>query len=327
MFFYPVYTLGEKKLRFFSMGNFLYEKNVHLLISMVYGEGMKVGIFANPTKSDAPEALKMMVAELGKYGIECVLDIEAGELLGEEGTEAFHKGVDLVLSLGGDGTMLETVHRLEEEIDTPLAGINIGTLGFLTTCTDEEFPQFAKLLAEGSLKTEDLTMLKVNMSEEGNGEHTFYALNEVVLMRGNTGRLVSIQASVNGDFLTHYKADGLIISTPTGSTAYSLAAGGPLITPGSGVFVVNPICPHTLSNRALVLPNDSVMELRACDDIREPILFTADGRDVIKLAPESVVTVTKASKPLQLLKMPQASYYEKLRVKLGWAGGMSKTSC
>ncbi len=280
---------------------------------------MKVGIFANPTKADAPSALRMIITELAQYDVEYVLDVEAGDLIGEPGTPDFYKDVDLVLSLGGDGTMLETVHRMGGDFSIPIAGINIGTLGFLTTCTDEDFPLYAKHLVNNELRSVELSTLEVEMEEEGRGKHTYWALNEMVLMRGNTGRLVSIEAEVNGDFLTHYRADGLIISTPTGSTAYSLAAGGPLIAPGSGVFVINPICPHTLSNRALVVPNTSEITLKVCDT--EPIMFTADGRDVLKVAPKSVVTARLAKSRLSLLQMPNSTYYQKLRVKLGWTGG------
>lgn len=280
----------------------------------------KVGIFANPTKSAAPQALLAIVEKLKKYNIQSVLSIDAAKLLGTKGTERFYEEVDLVLSLGGDGTMLETVHRMRGNFQTPIAGVNIGTLGFLTTCTDKDFSTFVEYLSQETLQSEELSMLEIQMQEEGKGQHTFWALNELVLMRGNTGRLVSIEASVNGDFLTHYKADGLIVSTPTGSTAYSLAAGGPLIAPHSGVFIINPICPHTLSNRALVLPNSSEITLKADDS--EPVLFTADGRDVLKLAPESLVKVKRAPSTLTLLQMPGHSYYKKLRVKLGWTGGI-----
>ncbi len=289
---------------------------------------MKVGIFANPTKADAPKALKSILKEFDKYGIEAVLDVDAASILGEKGTEDFYKGVDLVLSLGGDGTMLETVHRIGSHLgigshlDMTIAGINIGTLGFLTTCTDECIPEFAKHLHAGTLKTMGLSMLEVEMCEEGKGEQSFWALNEVVLMRGNTGRLVSIDAEINGEFITHYKADGLIVATPAGSTAYSLAAGGPLIAPESGVFVINPICPHSLSNRSLVVSNTSVITLKSCKDESEPILFTTDGRDVLKMAPNSQVKVKRAKFPLMLLQMPDSSYYKKLRAKLDWDGGV-----
>ncbi len=282
---------------------------------------MNVGIYANPTKQDALLALQTVTSELAKHGISYVLDTEAGEILGESGTNKFYVGMDLVLSLGGDGTMLECVHRMEGNFDMPIAGVNIGTLGFLTTCTVDDFPLYAQHLAKEELKTLSLSLLEVEMKEQDKGTHKFWALNEVTLMRGNTGRLITIEAEIDGQYLTHYRSDGLIVATPTGSTAYSLAAGGPLIAPGSGVFVVNPICPHTLSNRALVVPNQSSITLKACG--REPILFTADGRDVLCLDPEHPVKIKGAKDRLQLLQMPNSTYYEKLRAKLGWTGGIT----
>jgi len=285
---------------------------------------MKIGIFANPTKVDAPSALKMIMKALHPYEVELVFDVEAAALVGCEGTPNFYKNVDLVLSLGGDGTMLETVHRMGGDFETPIAGINIGTLGFLTTCTDEDFATFTQFLMSGALKTKELSTIEVQMYEEVKGKQTFWALNELVMMRGETGRLINIEAQIDGEFLTHYKADGLIVSTPTGSTAYSLAAGGPLIAPNSGVFVLNPICPHTLSNRALVVPNVSQITLKPCGS--EPVLFTVDGRDVLRIAPQTSVKVTKGGNTIKLLQMPDHSYYETLRVKLGWTGGIKKTT-
>ena len=279
---------------------------------------MNVGIYVNPTKKDALVALQTVTAELNRHGIDYTLDTEAGLLLDQPGTPLFYEGADLILSLGGDGTMLECVHRIKGTIQVPIAGINIGTLGFLTTCTDEDFPAFAQYLSDKALRSVSLSTLEVSMYEEGVGAHTFRALNEVTLMRGNTGRLVSIEATIDGEHLTNYSADGLIVATPTGSTAYSLAAGGPLIAPHSGVFVINPICPHTLSHRALVVPNTSQISLKACG--QEPILFTVDGRDVLQVQKESAVTIRLAPSKVELLQMPNTTYYQKLRAKLGWAG-------
>jgi len=217
--------------------------------------------------------------------------------------------------------MLECVHRMNGNFAIPIAGINIGTLGFLTTCTDEDFPLYAQLLAEEALQSIELNLLQVEMKEQGAQVHTFWALNEVTLMRGKTGRLITIEAEIDGQYLTHYKSDGLIVATPTGSTAYSLAAGGPLVAPGSGVFVVNPICPHTLSNRALVVPNSSQISLMVRGN--EPVLFTADGRDVLRLDSQHAVTIQGAKQRLKLLQMPNSTYYQKLRAKLGWTGGMT----
>lgn len=164
-------------------------------------------------------------------------------------------------------------------------------------------------------------MLRVRMKEDGGGAHEFISLNEVVLMRGETGRLVSLEAKVDGEILNEYRADGLIVATPTGSTAYSLAAGGPLVGPNSAVMVITPICPHTLSGRALVVADDSVISLSPCSDHPEPILFTVDGRDILRVDPKSEVIVEKAPEPLKVVRMPGHSFYETLRKKLAWSGG------
>lgn len=282
---------------------------------------MIVGVYANPTKADAPSALRHIDKTLKSYGATIHYHTQAAELIGKEGDEDFFSEADLVISLGGDGTMLETVRKMGGQPTTRLAGINIGTLGFLTTCTDEEFDLFAKELFENDLEDIDVSMLEVQMVEEGKGEQTFIALNEVVLMRGETGRLVNLEAYVDNQLLNRYRADGLIVATPTGSTAYSLAAGGPLIAPKAGVFVINPICPFSLSNRALVVSNQSEIELTPCEGEKEPVLFTVDGREVLQVAPDSVVKVKKAKESLKLVRMPHHSYYERLRVKLGWSGG------
>lgn len=257
---------------------------------------------------------------LAEEGFETVLEAHSARLIGENGVERFWEGAELVVSLGGDGTLLDTVHRMGG-CSVPVAGVNIGTLGFLTTCTVEEIGRFAGELKRGEHVIMERVVLKVRMSEEGGGEQEFLALNEVVLMRGETGRLISIEAQVDGELLNHYRADGLIVATPTGSTAYSLAAGGPLISPRAGVFVVTPICPHSLSNRSLVLNDDSVVEISATSVNADAIFFTVDGREVLRLAEHGVVRVEKGSQPLRLVRAPGHSFYETLRNKLGWSGG------
>ncbi len=159
------------------------------------------------------------------------------------------------------------------------------------------------------------------MEEEGGGEREFMALNEVVLMRGETGRLVSLEARVDGELLNRYRADGLIVATPTGSTAYSLSAGGPLISPRAGAFVLTPICPHSLSNRSVVVGDGSLIEIMPAGENTEPILFAVDGREVLRLAAGGVVRVEKGEKPFCLIRMPDHSFYETLRKKLRWFGG------
>ncbi len=281
---------------------------------------MQIAIVANPFKPDAPEAIQRVRESFSKRGIDVVLESATAELIEEQGIDDFAKGVDLVVSLGGDGTLLETLHRMGAT-DIPIAGVNIGTLGFLTACTDEDVDLLSEAVANQSMGIVERSMLSVQMMEEGGAEHEFLALNEVVLMRGETGRLVSLEARVDGEILNHYRADGLIVATPTGSTAYSLAAGGPLMGPDAGVFVLTPICPHSMSNRSLVVGENSVVELSPCGRNEEPILFTVDGRDILRIEKQSVVKVSCHEKSLRLVRLPGHSFYETLRQKLHWHGG------
>jgi NAD+ kinase len=281
---------------------------------------VRVAIVAHPKKPDAPVAVAGVRKSLMKRGIEVVLEPETAALIGEEGIEDFVKGVDLVISLGGDGTLLETLHRIGPT-ELPIAGVNIGTLGFLTACTDEEIDLLSDHLAGGEINIIERSMLKVEMIDESGKAHEFLALNEAVLMRGETGRLVSLEARVDGVLLNHYRADGLIVATPTGSTAYSMAAGGPLLEPHAKVFVITPICPHSMSNRSLVVAENSVIELSPSSGGEEPILFSVDGRDILRIKRDSIVRVSRHEETLRLVRLPGHSFYDILRKKLHWHGG------
>ncbi len=278
---------------------------------------VRVSIVAHPRKPDAPAAVRQVRDSLASRGIEVLLEEKTAGLIGEAGTTDFVAGADLVISLGGDGTLLETLHRIGPAA-APIAGVNIGTLGFLTACTAEEIDLLSDHLAGGQMNIVERRMLRVEMRAECGERHEFLALNEAALMRGETGRLVSLEARVNGELLNHYRADGLIVATPTGSTAYSMAAGGPLLGPEAGVFVITPICPHSMSNRSLVVEDGSVIELSPSGENEEPILFSVDGRDILRIARDSVVRVTRHHESLRLLRLPGHSFYETLRKKLHW---------
>lgn len=265
-------------------------------------------------------AVRSVRESLAARGIEVVLEAETARLIDETGEEAFADRADLVISLGGDGTLLETLHRIGPAA-APIAGVNIGTLGFLTACTDEEIDQLSDHLARGEMNIVERSMLRVEMTGEDGRNHEFLALNEAVLMRGETGRLVSLEARVDGELLNHYRADGLIVATPTGSTAYSMAAGGPLLGPQAGVFVITPICPHSMSNRSLVVEEDSVIEFMPSGNGDEPILFSVDGRDILRIEKNSMVRVKRHHECLRLVRLPAHSFYETLRRKLHWHGG------
>jgi NAD+ kinase len=227
--------------------------------------------------------------------------------------------VDLAAVIGGDGSMLHALSLLGD-FEKPVAGINIGNLGFLTSCQDHELNVFAAALAAGRFITCVRTLLDATVHRSNNSPASFTALNEITVTRGATGRLVSLRARVNGELLNDYRADGLIIATPTGSTAYSLSAGGPLIAPYAAVFLITPICPHSLSQRALVLADSCIVELSSEDLASGPMLFTVDGRDSVRIDPGDHIEVKKSARSFHLLRLEGQSFYLALRQKLGWQG-------
>lgn len=283
---------------------------------------MKVGILANPHKPGSIPTLRVLRNTLHAYGIECVLEERTAAMAGEgEGVPgaSFADAVDIAAVIGGDGTMLHAVAQIGD-FEKPVAGINVGTLGFLTTCKDDELELFAAALADGRYTTSPRTMLEATVHRSGNPDATFTALNEITLARGETGRLVSLTARVNGELLNDYRADGLIVATPTGSTAYSLSAGGPLIAPGAGVFLITPICPHSLSQRALVLSDSCEVELSSEDRDCGPMIFTVDGRDSVRIGLGDHIEIRKSTRGFHLLRLEGSSFYDALRQKLGWQG-------
>ncbi|MEO0018856.1 MAG: hypothetical protein RLZZ522_2139 [Verrucomicrobiota bacterium] len=281
---------------------------------------LKVGILANPHKPEALQTLRALRVALEARGCRVLLDEQTATLAGETGgipAAEFATAVDLAAVLGGDGTVLDALSRLGD-FDKPLAGINLGRLGFLTSCTDSEVESFADAVTAGRFATSVRSLLEAVIHRAGQPAERFIALNEVTLARGETGRLVSVRATVNGELLNDYRADGLIVATPTGSTAYSLSAGGPLIAPSAEVFVITPICPHSLSQRSLVLSDQAVVAISPEATGTEPMLFTVDGRDTTRIEPGDWIEVRKARRVLRLLLLEDHSFYQALRQKLRW---------
>lgn len=285
---------------------------------------MNAGIIANPRKPGAADAIRRLRDALAAHGCGTRLSPTTAAMLGESDSTApadFASTTDLAVVLGGDGTMLHAISHLGD-YSKPVAGINIGTLGFLTTCTDGEIPAFATALANGKFTTSPRTLLTATIHRAGQPAESFTALNEVTVARGETGRLVALRVAVNGDHLNDYRADGLLIATPTGSTAYSLSAGGPLITPSAGVFLITPICPHSLSQRSLVVGDDVSIRIspEPIGGDNTPLLFTVDGRDNTKISPGDFIDVQKSPRVLHLLRFADHSFYDALRRKLHWQG-------
>jgi NAD+ kinase len=283
---------------------------------------VNVGILVNPHKQGALPTLQALIVSLKAHGCTFILDEESAKLAGVSGgipAKDFQDHVDITAVLGGDGTMLNALSQLGN-FEKPVAGINIGTLGFLTSCTDDELDHFASSLAEGRYSTSIRTLLEATIYRSGKAAETAIGLNEVTLTRTETGRLISLRAQVNGELLNDYRADGLIVATPTGSTAYSLSAGGPLIAPDAHVFVITPICPHSLSQRSLILSDDATVLLSSEDREHGPMLFTVDGRESIRIEPGDRIEVKKAKHSFHLLRLEDRSFYEALRLKLRWQG-------
>lgn len=282
----------------------------------------RIGILANPQKPEALPTMHALRAALESRGCAVVLDTQTAAMADEPGGIPAHDlagRVDLAAVIGGDGTMLDALLRLGD-FKKPVAGINIGRLGFLTCCTEAELDSFARAVCSGRFTISPRSLLEAVVHRAGLADETFTALNEVVLARGETGRLVSVSVTVNGELLNHYRADGLIVATPTGSTAYSLSAGGPLIAPSAAVFVITPICPHSLSQRSLVLSDQTVLELSPDAGETGPMLFTVDGRDTTKVDAGDRIEVRRADRVLRLLVLEDRSFYNALRQKLRWQG-------
>lgn len=283
---------------------------------------MNVGILVNPHKPGSLPTLHALRAALEFHGLTAILDRETASLAGESGgvpASELSSHVEIAAVIGGDGTMLHALSRLGA-FPKPVAGINIGHLGFLTSCKDNELSLFAAAVASGEFTTSARTLLEATVHRPGQAPESYLALNEVTLARGETGRLVSLRALVDGQLLNDYRADGLIVATPTGSTAYSLSAGGPLIAPNAAVFVITPICPHSLSQRSLILADDSTVGLASLVGETGPMLFTVDGRDSTRIEPGDWIEVKKSSQSFNLLRLKDRSFFEALRMKLGWQG-------
>ena len=281
---------------------------------------MKVGIIANPHKPGAAKTIHSLLEVLGRHGIDTELENDSAKIIDVESTRSasqLAESCDVIAVLGGDGTMLNATHRIGPT-DTPIAGINIGTLGFLTSCTDDELELFAQALLEDSYKIVPRILLETCITYADGRTESDFAVNEITLSRGQTGRLISLDAFIDGALLNHYHADGLIVATPTGSTAYSLAAGGPLLSPIAKAFVITPICPHSLTNRSLVLDDSSEVELVTTDESECLAFYSIDGREVIELPCDARISIKKADHQLHLLRLKDRSHFSTLRKKLNW---------
>ena len=280
---------------------------------------MKIGIVAKP-KKPADEVVKSLVSWLTERGHEVVLDEDTAALAG---LECSHKKseipslTELIVVLGGDGTLL-SVARLVGDKEVPLLAVNLGALGFLTEITLDELYTTLEKVLEGDFILDERSMLEAHVHRQGERIAKYYVLNDVVIHKGTLARIIDLETFIDDCYLTTYRADGLIISSPTGSTAYSLAAGGPIIHPSLPAIILNPICPFTLGQRPLVIP-DTLGKIKVTLlTENEDVFLTLDGQVGFALRVRDTVEVSKAPYTIKLIKSPYRNYFEVLRTKLKW---------
>jgi NAD+ kinase len=223
---------------------------------------------------------------------------------------------DLIISLGGDGTLLN-IAPLVERPDVPILGVNLGGLGFITEVAADELESVLTQTLEGEYQTEQRMTLEVQVQSKNGKAHRFRVLNDAVITKGARSRIINLETYVDGEYLCNYRADGLIVSTPTGSTAYSLAAGGPILAPALSAIILTPLCPHTLTNRPIVVPGVAGIQvtLRSFGDT---VFLSPDGQQGVRLENGDKVEARDYGLPVSLIKLPSRSYYEILREKLKW---------
>lgn len=279
-----------------------------------------IGIISRPRRSNIMVVVPSLLKWLEARGINALMDEEtASSLSGDLKGETRQRVADasqILLVLGGDGTMLAAA-RLAAPRGIPILPINMGSLGFLTSFTVEElYPALGDTL-EGRFSLSERVMISVELERAGTLIDTQRVLNEVVINKGALARMIELELAVDADFVCRYRADGLIVASPTGSTAYSLSAGGPIVHPAVEAFVITPICPHTLSDRPLVIRDSSSIDMKLTGNT-ESVFLTLDGQRGIPLQPTDRVRISRAKDLLMLIQPPKKSYFEILRNKLKW---------
>ncbi len=279
----------------------------------------KIGIIAKNIPA-ARKAARKLAAWLVERGKKVFIDAETAEAIKIQGydAESIPLLVEMIIVLGGDGTLLSAARRVADaHADVPIFGVNLGTLGFMAEVTlDELYDSLEKAIA-GKLVTEDRIMLTASVVRDGRKLAQYRVLNDAVINKGALARMMELAVSVNNEKLTTFRADGLIVSTPTGSTAYSLSAGGPIIYPTIHCFLLTPICPHTLSNRPIALPDTVNVAVRLTSQ-SEDVILTLDGQIGFPLVPDDIVEIRKSRFRMRLIKHPAKNYYDILRSKLKW---------
>ena len=284
----------------------------------------RVGIVAKHDLVAAAEHVSRLGPWLRDRGVEAVYERDTAAVAGASSSRTFTRedlpqAVDLVIVLGGDGTLLAMAARIATSgRDVPILGVNFGSLGFLTEIRIDELTASLDDVLQGTATFDERAML-IAEARLGTQIDTRVVLNDIVFTKTALSRMIELSVSVNGGFVTRVKADGLIVASATGSTAYNLAAGGPIVHPLVDALILTPIAPHTLTNRPVVIPGSAVVEVRAhADGAAEDVFVTYDGQSGYPLHEGDEVKVRKSPRTLRLVKAPARSYFEVLREKLKW---------
>jgi NAD+ kinase len=280
-----------------------------------------IGLISKPKKEDICAVAPKLLDWLAKRGIRAVIDRQTADCLGRQDglpREEISPKVDLLVVLGGDGTLLAAV-RLVEKHAIPLLGINLGHLGFLTEVTVDEVYQTLEDILADRHRVSRRVMLEAELLRENKRVAGYYALNDVVVHKAAMARIVTLSVTIDGRYVSQIRADGLIVSSPTGSTAYSLSAGGPIVLPDVDSMLITPIAPHMLTNRPLIIPGHSTVELQVGEtDSDEAVYVTVDGQVGEEVLQGDRFCVRRSTRHVDLILSPQRDYFQVLRSKLRW---------
>lgn len=278
-------------------------------------------------KNTAPQALayaEKIAADLRARGLTVLFDEDTGRELKDERNcrpkSELGRDCDLLITFGGDGTLLSVARHAPEHV--PIIGVNMGTLGFLTEIRVEEFPAVLERVLEGQFYVEPRVAFTVSVSGPGrDSDKKYRVLNDCAINKSAVARIIEMRVSVAGLFVSTFRGDGLIVATPTGSTAYNLSAGGPIIYPTMGAVVITPICPHMLTNRPIVLPDELDIEIGLTTPDSKDIFLTLDGQEGFEISDRDRVCVRKSEERVLLVQSPDKNYFDVLRNKLKWGEG------
>ena len=279
---------------------------------------MRIGVIGHQSYAGLPEILALLASEAPRLGLELSYEPSLLELARGGETLTHAGGLDALISLGGDGTLLRAA-RFLDGADVPIMGVNLGKLGFLTSCRGKDFAKMLPRLAKGQYQMDSRMTLEANPTGTATSSPRMRALNDVVLHKGGFARVLRLRVAVNREEIGTLAADGIVISTPTGSTAYSLSAGGPIVAPTVDSILITPVSPHTLAVRPILLPPDAVITVQP-EDAPQEVLVTVDGQVGTSLGTGQGLSIKSSADRVKIVRFTGTTYIGRLRRKLGWGG-------